>query len=52
MGGCGIAIKKRCSPVVVLLVMEYSKGENVTDMVTGVGHPRTHERTDFVMTLT
>ena len=30
MGGYGIAIKKRCSPVVALLVMEYRQGENVT----------------------
>ena len=30
MGGCGIAIKKRGSPVVMLLMMEYGQGENVT----------------------
>ena len=30
MGGCGIAIKKRGSPVVMLLVMGLSQGENIT----------------------
>ena len=30
MGGCGIAIKKRGSPIVMLLMMESSTGENVT----------------------
>lgn len=30
MGGCGIVIKKRGSPVIMLLMVEYSQGENVT----------------------
>ena len=30
MGGCGIAIKKRGSPVVMLLMMGFKQGENVT----------------------
>ena len=30
MGGCGIAIKKRCSPIVMLLMMESSQDRNVT----------------------
>ena len=30
MGGCGIAIKKRGSPIVMLLMMESSQGESVT----------------------
>ena len=30
MGGCGIAIKKRGSPVVMLLMMEFGQSKNVT----------------------
>ena len=29
-GECGIAIKERCSPIVMLLVVESDHGENVT----------------------
>ena len=36
MGGCGIAIKKRGSPVVMLLMMEFSRSENVTIAVGDV----------------
>ena len=30
MGGCGIEIKKQGSPVVMLLMMEFDRGESVT----------------------
>ena len=30
MGGCGIAIKKQGSPIVMLLMMEFSQGDSVT----------------------
>ena len=33
MGGCGIAIKKRGSPVVMLLMMGFGQGENVTKLI-------------------
>ena len=43
MGGCGIAIKKRGSPVVMLLMMEYSQGENVTHDLRNACRLASHE---------
>ena len=35
-GGCGIVIKKQGSPVVMLLMMEFGRGENVTSLLLSV----------------